>query len=198
MKNFSDKKELIYNYKNIVNLFIDEDLKSINNIELILLQYLSRDIFIVDFDRNIWKYEADIFIDEKISDKIDNFEYEIRSKIMKEELLEIREILIKIKKYEIYDFLSTFIDCRKKNEKWLYFEDIITEFYEDLRLYIYNKYFKVEYGSKALIIRDIDIDINDYVYPLLWKKLSLKLFTKDLVFEDIEIQNHIIEYINNL
>lgn len=197
MKTYNNKIILIKRFNNIIESFKNCQKSIIDKVDLIILQYLSKTIFKIEYLWNMWKYQADIYIDENLSDKIDNYELDQRINISKKELLEIRKILIETRKYEIFDFLETFIDLRKKNDKNLYFEDIVPELYDDLKEYIYDKYFKVEYWAEALIIRDIDVDINNYILPLLWKELSLKLFNDDLIFENKNIKNHIFEFINN-
>lgn len=180
--------EAVVLYKNIIKTY-ETNKYSIK--DKILTHYI---VFLLFKDKLKFLDEAEF---DTLSDNFFDYELNQRINISKQELLEIREILKEIGKYDILNFLETFIDLRKKNDKNKYFDENVPELYEDIKGYIYKKYFNVNYGSQELIIRDIDIDINEYILPLLWKELSLKLFDFDIKFDNQEIQKHIIEFINN-
>lgn len=180
--------EAVVLYKNIIKTY-ETNKYSIK--DKILIHYI---VFLLFKDKLKFLDEVEF---DTLSDNFFDYELNQRINISKQELLEIREILKEIGKYDIFDFLETFIDLRKKNDKNKYFDENVPELYEDIKEYIYKKYFNVNYGSQELIIRDIDIDINEYILPLLWKELSLKLFDFDIKFDNQEIQKHIIEFINN-
>lgn len=196
MLDLNNKIELINNYKKNLDYIKKWEYNLIKTLEIILLQYLSDKIFIVDYDYNIWKYEADVYIWDNLSDLFDSYEYDLRQKLTKKELLEIIKFLKENNLFETYDFLETFIDVKEKKESWLYFEEIVEELYDDLKNYIKWKYYDKEYWSEWLIIRDLDYDINQYLLPILWKDLCKKMFKNELIHKNNNIYNHVLEFIN--
>lgn len=57
-------------------------------------------------------------------------------------------------------------------------------------------YYDKEYWSEELIIRDMDYDINQYLLPVLWKQLCLKMFSKDLIYWNKKIFSHVLNFID--
>jgi hypothetical protein len=50
------------------------------------------------------------------------------------------------------------------------------------------------YDNESLIIRDISVDLNDYLLPILWKELTKKLFD-EIELKSERVRKEVYEFI---
>jgi hypothetical protein len=186
MKKYSEKNVYLYLSKFISNIY---NIEIYDKIEFLLMDYLWTYIYNITLWDNFFH-----LIWEKNYKKYSDFTFNLIKKLNVEDILKIRLKLIELNKYDFLKFREVFFYTRDKLDNEMYFEYPLIDFYLDFKEYIHDNFSIKFYVSDDLYYRDIRSEILDYVFPILWMELSLKVFN-EIWFDNTNRKNFVTNYI---
>lgn len=187
MKKYSEKS--VYWYLSNFVLNINNNNDNYNKIEFIMMYYFWTYIYNITLWDNFFN-----LIWEKNYKKYSDFTFNLIKKLNVEDILKIRIKLIELNKYDFLKFREVFFYTRDKLDNEMYFEYPLIDFYLDFKEYIHENFSIKFYVSDDLYYRDIRSEILDYVFPILWMELSLKVFN-EIWFDNTNRKNFVTNYI---